>query len=373
LDTQYRMHPDISAFPSAAFYEGRLLDGDNMADLRKQPWHASDLLAPYRFFDVQGQHQAAPKGHSLINLAEIEISMLLYERLISDYRDYDFKNKIGIITPYKSQLRELKQRFSGRYGPEITESIEFNTTDAFQGRESEIIIFSCVRASATGSVGFLSDVRRLNVGITRAKSSLWILGNSDSLMRGAVWKTLLDDARDRKSYITGNLHGMLKAPSSNFPAKTHSLTKHSKSSVSSNNGSAKQNRNTGVTTNKVQGNNITGVKSEANGQKVKKEDDVQAMEGVRVKLEDRLASMRTKKGEEDVEMADADSTRSGASTPTVNSEPVSASASVSSGPAAAAKPRTYLLPTTTTPQIIRKRKKPADPFMPQPNRKQRKG
>ena len=343
-----------------------------MAGLRKQPWHASDLLAPYRFFDVQGQHQAAPKGHSLINLAEIEISMLLYERLISDYRDYDFKNKIGIITPYKSQLRELKQRFSGRYGPEITESIEFNTTDAFQGRESEIIIFSCVRASATGSVGFLSDVRRLNVGITRAKSSLWILGNSDSLMRGVVWKTLLDDARNRQSYITGNLHGMLKAHSSSFPAKTHSLTKGPKSSISNNNGSAKQNANTGVSANKAQANNIR-VRNETDGQKSKSENDVQAMEGVRVKLEDKLASIRTKKGEEDVEMADADSARSGASTPTVNSEPVSASASVSSGPAAAAKPKTYMLPTTTTPQIIRKRKKPADPFMPQPNRKARKG
>ncbi|KAG9975445.1 hypothetical protein KCU78_g22719, partial [Aureobasidium melanogenum] len=360
------MHPDISAFPSAAFYEGRLLDGDNMAGLRKQPWHASDLLAPYRFFDVQGQHQAAPKGHSLINLAEIEIAMLLYERLISDYRDHDFKNKIGIITPYKSQLRELKQRFSGRYGLDIMESIEFNTTDAFQGRESEIIIFSCVRASATGSVGFLSDVRRLNVGITRAKSSLWILGNSDSLMRGEVWKTLLDDARDRNCYITGNLHGMLKAHSSKFPAKKTPLIKHSKVSAST---GTKQNGSTGVSTNKAQGNS-TNTKKEADGQKIQKEADVQAMEGVRVKLEDKLASIRTKKGEEDVEMADAESARSGASTPTVNSEPVSASASVASGPTA--KPKTYLLPTTTTPQIIRKRKKPADPFMPQPTRKPRK-
>jgi len=89
-------------------------------------------------------------------------------------------------------------------------------------------------------------------------------------------------------------------------------------------------------------------------------------------LEDKLASMRKKKGAEDVEMADADSARSGASTPTIQSEPMSASDSVSSGTATVAKPRTYLLPTTTAPQIIRKRKKPADPFMPQPNRKSRK-
>ncbi|KAG9623292.1 hypothetical protein KCU64_g20376, partial [Aureobasidium melanogenum] len=153
---------------------------------------------------------------------------------------------------------------------------------------------------------------------------------------------------------------MLKAHSSKFPAKKTPLIKHPKVSVSNGNGGAKQNGSTGVTTNKAQGNSAN----------TKKETDGQAMEGVRVKLEDKLASMRTKKGEEDVEMADAESARSGASTPTVNSEPVSASASVASGPAA--KPKTYLLPTTTTPQIIRKRKKPADPFMPQPTRKPRK-
>jgi senataxin len=71
LDTQYRMHPEISLFPSRTFYDGKLLDGGDMAGLRKQPWHQSMLLGPYRFFDVQGQHQAAPQGHSLINLAEI--------------------------------------------------------------------------------------------------------------------------------------------------------------------------------------------------------------------------------------------------------------------------------------------------------------
>jgi senataxin len=377
LDTQYRMHPDISAFPSAAFYEGRLLDGDNMAGLRKQPWHASELLAPYRFFDVQGQHQAAPKGHSLINLAEIEVAMLLYERLTKDFREYDFKNKIGIITPYKSQLAELKQRFAGRYGPDIVESIEFNTTDAFQGRESEIIIFSCVRASPAGSVGFLSDVRRMNVGITRAKSSLWILGNSDSLARGVVWKRLLDDAQERNSYISGDLHGMLRKQSSSFPAKSRALVKQPKGSVSDHAGAGKQMRSAETDHSKVQTNSMK-IKKEDMNQDVKNED---VMEGVRVKLEDRLASIRTKKAGEDVEMADADSAQSGASTPTVKEEKSEgeqqnkphAAATLPPGAAAAAKPKAYLTPTTTAPQIIRKRKKPADPFMPQPNRKPRTG
>lgn len=218
LDTQYRMHPDISLFPSRTFYDGLLKDGDGMAGLRVQPWHKSALLAPYRFFDVKGRHSAAPKGHSLINLAEIDIAMALYTRLRKDFQDYDFSGQIGIITPYKSQLRALKERFTTRFGNDIEDLIEFNTTDAFQGRESEIIIFSCVRASPAGGVGFLQDIRRMNVGLTRAKSSLWVLGNSESLVRGRYWKMLVEDAQARDSYTTGSVMEMLQKPSSAFPA-----------------------------------------------------------------------------------------------------------------------------------------------------------
>ena len=218
LDTQYRMHPEISLFPSRTFYDGKLLDGGDMAGLRKQPWHSSMLLGPYRFFDVQGQQSAAPKGHSLINRAEIEVALQLYKRLTTDYSSYDFKGKVGIITPYKSQLRELKSQFSYTYGAGILDDIDFNTTDAFQGRESEVIIFSCVRASPAGGIGFLQDIRRMNVGLTRAKSSLWVLGNSQSLVRGEFWKKLVVDAQERKRYTDGNVMRMLSEHSSKYPA-----------------------------------------------------------------------------------------------------------------------------------------------------------
>ena len=212
LDTQYRMHPEISVFPSNAFYDGRLLDGPNMARQRTRPWHQSKVLGPYRFFDVQGFHQTATQGHSLINLAEIDVALMLYHRLITDCKDYKFRGKIGIITPYKSQLRELRSRFAQKYGDIILTTIEFNTTDAFQGRESEIILFSCVRASLNQGIGFLSDIRRMNVGITRAKSSLWMLGNSSSLMRGEFWGKLIEDAKRRDCYTSGNLNALLQKP-----------------------------------------------------------------------------------------------------------------------------------------------------------------
>lgn len=212
LDTQYRMHPDISAFPSQAFYSGRLVDGPHMSRLRTKPWHTSTVLSPYRFFDVHGFHQNAPRGHSLINVAEIDVALKLYNRLITDYKGYDFAGKIGIITPYKSQLKELRSRFSKRHGESVLTTVEFNTTDAFQGRESEIIIFSCVRASGVRGIGFLSDIRRMNVGITRAKSSLWVLGNSQSLTQGEFWGRLIDDAKGRNVYSTGDLSALLQKP-----------------------------------------------------------------------------------------------------------------------------------------------------------------
>jgi senataxin len=212
LDMQYRMHPEISKFPSKEFYEGLLQDGADMGTLRSQPWHQSLLLGPYRFFDVKGSQARGPKNQSLVNEEELKVAMQLYRRFRTDYSHVDLKGKIGIITPYKAQLFRLRQRFAEKYGEGITEEIEFNTTDAFQGRECEIIIFSCVRASPTGGIGFMTDIRRMNVGLTRAKSSLWILGDSRALVQGEFWAKLIEDAKQRDRYTNGNIMALLSQP-----------------------------------------------------------------------------------------------------------------------------------------------------------------
>ncbi|KAI1379674.1 SEN1 N terminal-domain-containing protein [Hypoxylon crocopeplum] len=222
LDTQYRMHPEISLFPSQEFYERRLLDGDDMSRLRHQPWHQTALLGPYRFFDVKGIQERGRKGQSLVNLEELKVAMQLYERLMTDCPTIDFKGKIGIITPYKAQLFELRDQFSRRYGDKIKEQIEFNTTDAFQGRECEIIIFSCVRASPTGGIGFMTDIRRMNVGLTRAKSSLFILGDSRALVQGEFWNKLIEDAKARNRYTAGDVLSLLRRPGSQLPPPNYS-------------------------------------------------------------------------------------------------------------------------------------------------------
>ncbi|KAL2161236.1 hypothetical protein VTH06DRAFT_8456 [Thermothelomyces fergusii] len=221
LDMQYRMHPEISRFPSQEFYEGLLQDGADMGRLRVQPWHESELLGPYRFFDVKGSQSRGPKNQSLVNEEELKVAMQLYRRFRTDYgRAVDLKGKIGIITPYKAQLLRLRQRFTEQYGEGITEEIEFNTTDAFQGRECEIIIFSCVRASPTGGIGFMTDIRRMNVGLTRAKSSLWILGDSRALAQGEYWNKLIEDAKQRDRYTSGNILALLDRPGKKVPLPT---------------------------------------------------------------------------------------------------------------------------------------------------------
>jgi len=208
LSIQYRMHPEISRFPSAQFYDSELQDGPDMVKLRQRLWHQSNLFGPYRFFDIQGKESSA-SGHSLVNHQEVTTALSLFRRITIDFREQDFSGMIGIITPYKQQLFELRRRFKSEFGQKIVDAIEFNTTDAFQGREREIIIFSCVRASPNGGVGFLSDIRRMNVGLTRAKSSLFILGNAQSLLRNEFWGKLVRDAKTRGVFTDGNIQGML--------------------------------------------------------------------------------------------------------------------------------------------------------------------
>lgn len=200
LNVQYRMHPAISRFPSLEFYDGKLKDGPEMDVLNKRPWHETLPLSPYRFFDiVTGKQEQNRKTMSFVNSEECRVAIQLIEFLLAKYdKKVDFTGKIGVISPYREQMMKMKREFKSYFGNTIMRSVDFNTIDGFQGQEKEIIIISCVRADDSKSgVGFLRDFRRMNVALTRAKTSMWILGNHASLFNNRLWRNLITDAKER--------------------------------------------------------------------------------------------------------------------------------------------------------------------------------
>lgn len=202
---QYRMHPDISGLPSRVFYDSKLIDAEGMAQLRTMPWHTSRVFKPYQFFDVaDGREEKADNGYSLRNHAEVRLAVLLYERLISQFSSQvDFDSRVGIIAMYDAQKRELLQQFTTKFGGAVAKRIAFGTVDGFQGQEKDIIIVSAVRGGPSVSrIGHVSDIRRMNVAVTRARASLFILGNASTLERSDdKWKRVIDDARGRKLLV----------------------------------------------------------------------------------------------------------------------------------------------------------------------------
>lgn len=211
LNMQFRMHPAISKFPSREFYQGKLLDGPRMAELTARPWH-SKLFPPYKFFDVKGgQHKQSKETKSLFNRREAQIAVEIFSNLIT-YEPNLKADQIGVISPYKRQVQVVKDLFRKEFGDGIVSLVDFNTIDGFQGQEKDIIILSCVRAQPDAKgVGFLSDTRRMNVAITRARSSLWILGNEQNLVKNPVWERLISDAKARKMFQAVEPGSMYKA------------------------------------------------------------------------------------------------------------------------------------------------------------------
>lgn len=195
LTIQYRMHPDICLFPSNYVYNKNLKTNRLTETIRcSSEWP----FQPYLVFDV-GDGSEQRDNDSYINVQEIKLVMEIIKLIKEKRKDISFRN-IGIITHYKAQKtmiqKDLEKEFDKK-GP-----AEVDTVDAFQGRQKDCIIVTCVRASAVqGSIGFLASLQRLNVTITRAKYSLFILGHLRTLMENQHWYELIQDAQKRGAII----------------------------------------------------------------------------------------------------------------------------------------------------------------------------
>ncbi|EEY58417.1 uncharacterized protein PITG_01083 [Phytophthora infestans T30-4] len=231
LNQQYRMHPEISEFPSAYFYGGRLVQDDNMREWTTQDYHHDRAFKPLLFLDVQGAQTQVNGSTSLRNMSEVEAVIQLVRRLLTKFPRIEWKKRIGVIAPYKQQIYEVRGAV-GKLEAEFDRhlGIEVNTVDGFQGREKEIIIYSCVRTSYGGRRkrkkrnrgnedddvldAFWADERRMNVAITRAKSSLWIVGNSKLLNQSRAWRALIQHTKDHDRYIGDSVATLSSSSSS---------------------------------------------------------------------------------------------------------------------------------------------------------------
>ncbi|KAJ7959043.1 p-loop containing nucleoside triphosphate hydrolase superfamily protein [Quillaja saponaria] len=202
LSVQYRMHPQIRDFPSRHFYQGRLTDSESVSNLPDEVYHKDPLLRPYTFYDITHGRESHRGGSvSYQNVYEAQICLRLYEHLQKTSKSLGVgKISVGIITPYKLQLKCLQREFEDVLKSEEGKDLYINTVDAFQGQERDVIIMSCVRASSHG-VGFVADIRRMNVALTRARRALWVMGNANALVQSDDWAALIADAKTRNCYM----------------------------------------------------------------------------------------------------------------------------------------------------------------------------
>ncbi|KAG0235529.1 ATP-dependent helicase NAM7 [Actinomortierella wolfii] len=209
LQVQYRMHPCLSEFPSNMFYEGSLQNGVTTAErLRKHvdfPWPVAET--PMFFYSCLGQEEISSSGTSYLNRTEASNC----EKVVTKFLKSGVQpHQIGIITPYEGQRSYLVNymSFNGAMRKELYKEIEVASVDAFQGREKDYIIVSCVRSNEHQGIGFLNDPRRLNVALTRARYGLVILGNPKVLSRHPLWHHLLVHFKERDCLVEGPLNNL---------------------------------------------------------------------------------------------------------------------------------------------------------------------
>eukprot|EP00878_Enallax_costatus_P007720 GHUV01008081.1.p1 GENE.GHUV01008081.1~~GHUV01008081.1.p1 ORF type:complete len:869 (+),score=299.72 GHUV01008081.1:2923-5529(+) len=200
LDVQYRMNPAISLFPSEEFYQGRLKDGEGVLAQTSRPWHSMRCFGPFAVYDVQGKEEVPQGGASILNNMEALFVLALYKEMLTNIAELrEHKASVAVISPYKAQVQKLRELFAKALGDEGAKHVDINTIDGFQGREKDIVIFSCVRTAGVHhrSIGFVADERRINVGITRARCALLIIGHAASLATDTRWRNLLKSAVER--------------------------------------------------------------------------------------------------------------------------------------------------------------------------------
>lgn len=192
LKLQYRMNDEIMRFSSEWFYGGMLQSAPEV-----KYRSILDFDTPIEWINTEGldcNEEFIGENYGRINKSEAELSIEQLKGYITKIGRERFLNEridVGMISPYKAQVQYLRRlvRNDAFFKP-YRQAITINTVDGFQGQERDVILISLVRANEEGQIGFLNDLRRMNVAITRARMKLIILGDASTLTRHAFYKKL---------------------------------------------------------------------------------------------------------------------------------------------------------------------------------------
>ncbi|CAO4362526.1 unnamed protein product [Caenorhabditis nigoni] len=209
LQVQYRMHPVLSEFPSNAFYDGSLQNGvtENDRQMKGIDWSWPTPSKPAFFWHCSGAEELSASGTSFLNRTEAANVEKLVSKLIKGGVE---PRQIGVITPYEGQRSFIVNYMhtQGTLNSKLYEGVEIASVDAFQGREKDYIIVTCVRSNDILGIGFLSDPRRLNVAITRAKYGIVVVGNAKVLSRHELWYELINHFKKKDMLYEGPISAL---------------------------------------------------------------------------------------------------------------------------------------------------------------------
>jgi superfamily I DNA and/or RNA helicase len=204
LKMQYRMNEEIMRFSSDWFY------GNQVESAPEVKYRSIlDLDIPMTWIDTSAfqlpssgeeanlfKEEFVGESFGRINKAEAELTLLALEnyfKKIGKERILEERLDVGVISPYRAQVQYLRRLFKKReFFKPYRSLISVNTVDGFQGQERDIILISLVRANDEGQIGFLRDLRRMNVAITRARMKLIILGDASTMTRHPFYKKLYE-------------------------------------------------------------------------------------------------------------------------------------------------------------------------------------
>ena len=198
LKMQYRMNEEIMRFSSDWFY------GNQVESAPEVKYRSIlDLDIPMTWVDTSQfstlttfSEEFVGESFGRINKAEAELTLLVLEQYfqkIGKQRILDERLDVGVISPYRAQVQYLRRLLKKKeFFKPYRSLISVNTVDGFQGQERDIILISLVRANDEGQIGFLRDLRRMNVAITRARMKLIIIGDASTMTRHPFYKRLYD-------------------------------------------------------------------------------------------------------------------------------------------------------------------------------------